>query len=267
MSEVHNEGRGMAKISCLTSPSRKGGSAGAKSCCNRNPQAFVALLLGAFALASPASLAAQSNVTGSIRNADRGVTLSKEGKFSGDAAREIGDQFAACVMNRHFAAANRALAMVPDSQEQYAALYKIFDQECWYTGGGVRVLAGGMEIQMTTNPVSFRNALFKAAVNKSFGASPLLELSAVSIMTRGRNAGMVAFADCVIRLNRSASLRVIGAAAGSRAEADAIAALRPLLSQCLSPGNTVVLTKPSLSAAFSEAYYLEARAAQSAGKH
>jgi hypothetical protein len=222
------------------------------------------MLVILLAIGSSTSAMAQSSVTGSITNLDRPVTLSREGRFTGDEAREIGDQFATCILNRHYAAVGKALAMPSDSEEQYAALYKILDPECWTAGGGVRQM-GGMDVEMTTNPISFRSSLFKVYVKKNFARVPL-EFVAPPLPATGRNAGMVAFADCVIRLDVRTSLSLIMSTAGSKAEDEAIHALRPHLNQCLAPGNTVALSKSSLSSAISEAYYREARAAQLVGK-
>ncbi|MEG3155025.1 hypothetical protein U1700_09035 [Sphingomonas sp. RB1R13] len=223
------------------------------------------MLVILLAIVSSTSAMGQSSVTGSITNLDQPVTLSREGRFTGDEAREIGDQFATCVLNRHYAAVGKALSMPSDSEEQYAALYKILDPECWTTGGGMRHMAGGMDVEMTTNPISFRSSLFKVYVKKNFARVPL-EFVAPPLSATGRNAGMVAFADCVIRLDVRTSLSLIISTAGSKAEGEAVRALRPHLNQCLAPGNTVALSKASLSSAISEAYYREARAAQLVGK-
>ncbi len=214
---------------------------------------FLVLLLMLF---SPAVAAAQSTVTGSIRSGDAPATLSEEGIYVGDAGRAFGDKFATCVINRHSTPAAKALSMVPDSAEQYAALHRVFDSEC--------LANSGMNVQLDSNPISFRSSLYKAFVRKLYAKTPLT-LAAVPIATSGRNAYMIAFADCVVRLESQLSLRLILAVAGTSAERAVINGLKPQMAQCLMPGNTVTLTKSSLSAAISEAYYREATAARLVG--
>lgn len=206
-------------------------------------------------LSNPVAAFAQSNVTGSIITTDA-ATLSEEGRFVGDAARAFGDKFATCVVNRHYIKTVKALALAPDSAEQFTALHKVFDSKC--------ILSGGMNVEMQSNPVSFRNSLYKALVRKSFARTPFI-LAAAPISTTGRNAGMIAFADCVVRLDSQASLRLILAVAGTSKERAAIDGLRPQLGQCLTPGKTVSLARSSFSAAISEAYYREAKASQPVG--
>jgi len=218
--------------------------------------------IAALALTVSAPALAQGGATGSIRGNDSTASLPWEGRFTGDAARAISDQFAACVVKRHSSPVIKALKMGRDTPEQYKALHVFLDPECW-GGNGLESQRSGDDIEMTTNPFSFRAALFKAVVKQNFSRHPA-PFSTQAVVAAGLRDINVKFADCVVRRDPATALKVLMSKAGTTAEASALAALNPQMSQCLVEGATLSFSKPTLVAYLAEAYFLEAEAAKNA---
>jgi len=211
------------------------------------------------ALASTVPALAQ---TGSIRSNDAPATLPREGRFTGDAARAISDKFAACVVKRHYQPVIKALQMERDTPDQYKALHRLLDPECW-GGNGLENQSSGNDIQMTTNPLSFRGALAKAVVRKDFERHPAT-FGAVAVASGNEGDRWFQMADCIVRRDPATSLRLLVAVAGTSQELAAIDALKPQMSECLFQGDTVVFTKDLLVSNLAEAYVREAQAPRSA---
>src|SRR5262245_8794476 len=83
----------------------------------------LALFLMALVVAAP--VAAQS-----IIPRERTATAEREGKFSGDVARKVMDQFAACVVDRRRKQVLEALAFPPDSPEQNEIFGELVRLDC-----------------------------------------------------------------------------------------------------------------------------------------
>ena len=205
----------------------------------------------------------QSAATGSYINTDKAVSVSEEGRITGDAARAIGDAFADCVVRRHYRPALNALNMARDSAEQYNALHRILDQECWAGSGSVR-RAEGVEIHMTTNPISFRNGLYKALVRRDY-AKIVLAKSEDAILGSAGQSPILRFSTCLTKRNPASSLRLALSLAGSKAERAAFDQLQPQFGLCLYQGESLALTVRGLATALPEAYYRTAEAAQTVG--
>jgi hypothetical protein len=217
----------------------------------------------ALALAVPASALAQGVTTGSVRSNDAPATLPWEGRFTGDAARAISDQFAACAVKRHDQPVIKALQMGRDTPEQYKALQRFLDPECW-GGNGLESRSSGNDIEMRTNPFSFRGALFKALVKQDFARHPE-PFSAEPTVAAGLQDVHLKLADCVVRRDPATALRILVSKAGSSDEASGLAALNPQMSQCLVEGATISFTKANLVAYLAEAYFLEVQASKTSG--
>jgi hypothetical protein len=219
--------------------------------------------IAVLALAFTVPVLAQAGSTGSIRSDDAAATLPKEGHFTGDAARAISDKFATCVVKRHYQPVIKALQMDRDTADQYKALHRLLDAECW-GGNGLESQSSGYDIEMTTNPFSFRGALLKAVVGRDFSRHGA-PFSTEPLVSAGLSDGRLKLADCVVRRDPATALQVLVAKSGTSAEASALAALNPQMSQCLGEGITLSFSKATLVAYLAEAYFLEAEAAKSAG--
>jgi hypothetical protein len=213
-----------------------------------------------FAVGLSALARAQAGTTGSVRGDDTTATLPDEGVFTGDAARAISDKFAACAVKRHGPAVIKALRMERDTPEQYKALRRFLDAECW-GGNGLESQSTGNDVEMTTNPVAFRGALAKAVIKQNFSRHPE-PFSADPVVAAGLHAVNIKFADCVVRRDPGTALQAVVAAAGTSAEGSALAALNPQMSQCLPPGVTLSFNKGTLVAYLAEAYFLEVEASK-----
>jgi hypothetical protein len=80
------------------------------------------------------AIPAFAQATGSIRSGSAPVSV-PEGRSTGDAARAVMDNFAACVVKRHYAPVIKSLAFKRDTSEQYNALHRLLDAECWGGNG------------------------------------------------------------------------------------------------------------------------------------
>lgn len=221
----------------------------------------VVAMATAMAMATPAL----GQASGSIRSDDAPVTLPHEGSFTGDAGRAISDKFAACVVRRHYQPVINALEMERDTAEQYKALHRLLDAEC-FGGNGLDSQSNGYDIEMTTNPFSFRGALVKAVVRRDSAGHPQ-SFSAEPIVAAGLHDVNLKFADCVVRRDPANSLKVLAANAGTSAEAAALGALQPQMGQCLESGLAISFSKGTLVDYLGEAYFLEAEAAKAAAPH
>jgi len=217
------------------------------------------LALIAFVL-SPGS-AAFAQATGSIRGDTAPISV-PEGRVVGDPARAIMDKFAACVVRRHHSPVIKSLQMEREAAEQYEAIHKLLDAECW-GGNGLENQSSGSDVELTAAPFSYRAALFKAVIKHDFAAHPVTFISEPTVAAGLHNVDLK-FADCVVRSDPAAALRAVVATAGSSEEAAAVGALGPQMSDCVASGLTLSFTKVTLLAYLAEAYFLEAEAAESA---
>lgn len=216
-----------------------------------------ALTLCAAALVATAT-AAQGQVTGSIRSDTTPVDV-PEGRSTGDAARLVSDNFALCIVKRHYPQVIKMLAGPPDAMHDYKFLPKLMEGECFTGSDAVGRAYGGGSVDITTNPVSFRGALYKALVRHDFGRRPAT-FGSTALVLSGDNLQVHQFADCVVRADPESSRKLILAVAGTSAEPEAIGVLRPLLEKCTPPNTRMAFSKGNLIGYLAEAYYREADA-------
>jgi hypothetical protein len=204
------------------------------------------------ALVVTAPVAAQTIIPG-----EGPASTDEEGTFTGDAARKVMDQFAACILDRRRKIVLDALAMPPDSPEQNNEFRYLSKTECI------------ADAQMHFNGPAFRASLYKALVRKQFGRKevfPVAESATSETMQEGNvpsvlnKAGLLKFASCVIHKDPTNARTAILATAGSPNEHDAMAALANVYGQCLYADNKLHLSKGNLLALLAEAYYRDASA-------
>ena len=206
-----------------------------------------------------ASAAAHGQTTGSMLG--DGPIDAPEGRTVGDKARAIGDVFATCVVRRHYVQVKKALAAPADMAADNRSLPAFLDSECLSgTDTGTMRHVGGADVELQTNPVSFRGSLYKALVRKDFARSALT-VAATAPALGGYNGTALAFADCVVRHDTASSLQLLQAPAGFASEAAAVTALRPAFAQCITPGAQFRFSRGSLVGFIAEAYYREATTA------
>ncbi|MDB5677591.1 hypothetical protein [Sphingomonas bacterium] len=198
--------------------------------------------------------------TGSIRSNTAPIEV-PEGRSTGDVARAVSDNFALCIVKRHYPQVVKMLAPPLDTAHDFKFLPKLMDGEC-FTGSSAVGREYGMDsVEMNTNPVAFRGALYKALVRKDFGRRPAT-FGAAALVMSGDNSGVLQFAGCVVRADPGNSLKLLQAVAGAPAEQAAIGALKPRFDQCTPPGVQHAFSKGSLIGYLAEAYYREADASK-----
>jgi hypothetical protein len=197
--------------------------------------------------------AAQGQETGSIRGDTASVDV-PEGRSTGDAARAVSDNFALCIVKRHYVQVLKTLAGPQDAAHDFKFLPKLMDGECFTGSSSVGRSGGTDEVEMNTNPVSFRGALYKALVRKDF-ARRAATFGPVGSPITGDNSQIHQFADCVARADPDNTLKLVRTTAGNPIEQTAIGALRPHLDQCTPQGAQMAFSKGNLIGYLAEAYY------------
>lgn len=220
--------------------------------------AFVVVTVGAVA-------AVHAQITGSVRSGTDPIDV-PEGQSRGNAARAISDTFALCVVKQHYIQVRKMLAPPRDMSRDYKDLPKLMDNDCFMGSSSVARGYGTSSVEMTTNPVAFRGALYKALVRKDF-ARRAATFGGTALVMAGDNASNLQFADCVARAGPDDSLKLIRAIAGSPAETAAIGDLKPRLDQCTPPGTQMAFSRGNLVGYLAEAYYREADASKPAGSN
>lgn len=190
---------------------------------------------------------------------ERPATADREGKFTGDLARKVMDQFAACVLDRKRKLVMQALAMPSDSPEQNELFGKFARVDCIASA------------ELRFSGPGFRGSLYKALVRKQFGrreifAAPAPGASAEAVPdANGRRVsgepGYLKFASCVIHSDPANARDAILSTAGSPNEDAAVVALQKVYGQCLYEDDTLQLPKAMLLGFLAEAYYRDGNAA------
>ena len=206
------------------------------------------------ALAMAAPLVAQS-----IIPREGPASADREGTSTGDVARRVMDQFAACVLDRRRKLVLQALAMPSDSPEQNKEFGYLVKTECIWSA------------ELRFNGPAFRGSLYKALVRKQFGRKEVFPAQASGAsskttpdgdgMTAVGEAGILKFASCVIQKDPTNARVAILSTAGSPNEDGAMAALANVYGQCLYEDNTLRFGKGRLIGFLAEAYYRDASAA------
>lgn len=207
--------------------------------------------------------AAQAQETGSMRPDSAPIDVA-EGRSTGDAARAVYDNFALCIVKRHYLQVRKALAGPPNLAKDYESLPKLMDKACFFGSGSVGRIGGGQSVELTTNPLSFRGALYKALVRKDYLRRPV-PFGPTALTMTGDNSDAIQFAGCVVRHDPEGSLKLFKASAGTTVERAAIAALTPHLDQCSAQGRSI--PRGILIGFLAEAYYREADASKSTSSH
>ena len=187
------------------------------------------------------------------------ATADREGTFSGDIARKVMDQFAACVLDRRRKLVLQALAMPSDSPEQNKEFGYLVKTECIASA------------ELRFNGPAFRGSLYKALVRKQFGRKEVFPAPAPGADTQQAppqgtavsflvETGLVKFASCVIHQDPANARDAILSTAGSPSENDAMAALANVYGQCLYEDDTLHLSKSRLIGLLAEAYYRDGNA-------
>jgi hypothetical protein len=184
------------------------------------------------------------------------ASTDREGTLTGDLARKVMDQFAACVLDRRRKLVLGALAMPADSPEQNKEFSYLAKTECIASA------------EMRFNGPAFRGSLYKALVRKQFGRKDVFpapapvagsEATPEGSDTRSvGDTGLLKFASCVIHKDPANARDAILSTAGSPNEHDAMAALANVYGQCLYADNTLHFSKGRLIGLLAEAYYREA---------
>jgi hypothetical protein len=205
------------------------------------------------ALVVAAPVAAQS-----IIPRERPASADREGSFSGDIARKVMDQFAACVLDRRRKPVLEALAMPSDSAEQNERFRYLAKTECIASA------------QLRYNGPAFRGSLYKALVRKQFGRKEVFPAPAPGTSSQTLpeengtrllgETGILKFASCVIHKDPANARVAILATAGSPNEDDAMAALANVYGLCLYEDDTLRFGKGRLIGLLAEAYYRDASA-------
>ena len=187
------------------------------------------------------------------------ATSDREGTSTGDIARKVMDQFAACVLDRKRKLVLQALAMPSDSAEQNKEFSYLVKTECIASA------------ELRFNGPAFRGSLYKALVRKQFGRKEVFPAPAPGASSQATPEGNdtislgettpLKFASCVIHKDPANARDAILSTAGSPNENDAMAALAKVYGQCLYQDNTLRFSKGSLIGLLAEAYYRDASAA------
>jgi hypothetical protein len=211
----------------------------------------ITALLVALAVAAP--VAAEG-----IIPRERPATTDREGTSTGDIARKVMDQFAACVLDRKRKLVLQALALRSDSPEQNKEFSYLVKTECIASA------------ELRFNGPAFRGSLYKALVRKQFGRKDVFPAPAPGANSQTNPEGTVAsvldatgllkFASCVIHKDPANARDAILSTAGSPNENDAMAALAKVYAQCLYADSTLHLSKGNLIGWLAEAYYRDASA-------
>lgn len=213
----------------------------------------ITAFLMALVVTAPAPVAAQS-----IIPRERPATADREGKFTGDLARKVMDQFAACVLDRKRKLVLQALAMPSDSPEQNELFGKFARVECIASA------------ELRFSGPGFRGSLYKALVRKEFGRKEVLPAPAPGAGSETiadangtklfGEAGLLKFASCVIHKDPANARVAVLSTAGSPNEDVAMVALQNVYGQCLYQDDTLRVSKSRLLALLAEAYYRDASA-------
>ena len=182
----------------------------------------------------------------------KAAVLSNRKMSDDDKARQVTHDFAACMLRREATRFEAALAVFPVTSS-YKALARVADSDCLYAG------------QLRMPPTLLRGSAFRALYTRDFAAvAPLQASSRMDYLGEAGadeqariRATLTEFGSCVARTNPSASRALVLADVATREEADAIAALRSSLGDCLRDG-TLKLSRAVLQSILAEVLYREA---------
>jgi hypothetical protein len=163
-----------------------------------------------------------------------------------DEARDMMNRYGVCIAKAHRTDVQRVLSLPEEAIDK--ALRKLATSDC---------LIGG-RLQMS-EPL-FRGALYRALYIREFGSKSSESLAVPGLAPESSSAGnntapMYIFSNCVVRLSPEHAREFVMAQTATRAEKEAIEALRPALADCLPPKQQVSFTPWGLQASLSEALY------------
>ena len=164
-----------------------------------------------------------------------------------DQAREIMNRYGYCIVTKHLGGVRRALAM-PDEAQQTEALRKLATEDCLFNG------------RLKMSPTLFRGAVYRAMYIRDFGmmsdqtraiVTPVAGQASVEVDA----APSITFGGCVAKLAPDATRELVISNVATPLEKKAIAALRPVLGDCVPPKQQVRVTVRGLQATLAESLY------------
>lgn len=170
-----------------------------------------------------------------------------------DRARDLMNRYGLCVVKQHYGLVQRAIAQTDDAA-QTRALAKIAQDDCLSTG------------TLKMSPLLFRGAVYRALYMRDYALMSRDTLAALVATKLADDQVSINFGACVAKLSPDGARALVVSDPGSTAEKNAIATLRPALSDCLPPKAQVRITMSGLQATLSEALYKRMVALQHAAQ-
>jgi hypothetical protein len=206
------------------------------------------------------SMAAAAGAASSAFDPALGYDSPRASVSNEDWSRLVSQQVAACLLRKHPAAVLKAIREEPWEPNASRTLADALDPNC----------LGTAEVVMP--PDLFRGALYQLLYREHFASkAPTLPPAPPSDFTAAMTSNLTEeakaqlalrqFGDCVVRRDLADANTLILTVPGSDQENNALAALMPHLSACLSAGMRWTLTRGSISGLLSEVIYREATAA------
>ncbi len=170
-----------------------------------------------------------------------------------DRARDLMNRYGLCVVKQHFGLVRRAIAQTDDAA-QTRALAKIAGDDCLSTG------------RLRMSPLLFRGSVYRALYIRDYALMPRDTLAALVATKLSDDQVSIDFGACVAKLSPDGARALVLSDPATTAEKNAIASLRPSLSDCLPPKAQVRVTMSGLQATLSEALYKRMVALQQAAQ-
>lgn len=219
----------------------------------------IAALLVALAVPSLSFAQGSDEPVGSIIPRAKPATVDRASK--GDAARQVFDDFAACLLGRRKRPVLDALALPSGSAEQNEAFRRLVTSQCIFSG------------ELHFGAETFRGSFYTALVRSKFGrkgASLVAEPAdyakasspGVGVPPSPYLVGLLNFASCVVHKDPENARVAVIATAGSPKEDAAMAELAKVYDQCVYSDTTLRFSKGSLVGLLAEAYYREGSASK-----
>ena len=222
------------------------------------------LIVSAVALAASTMAVAQSRYqqdTGSLLPVPERARIPDSGDQA-ERSRLVLAQFARCTVDRR-ATQLRKLLVLPLDKLSGASWGALADDEC---------LAGG---EIRFKPILLRGAVFVElyrrqmkggqAAHFSFKAAPYQPTTVANTGTL--DDALLAFADCIVGLDRVDASAMVVAGTASREQDGALGRLRPSLGSCLPQGQKISLSRPVLEGSIAEILFRGPAQARPAESH
>lgn len=221
------------------------------------------LIVSAVALAASTMTVAQSRYqrdTGSLLPVPERARIS-DGGDQAERSRLVLAQFARCTVDRR-ATQLRKLLVLPLDKLNDANWRTLADDEC-LASGEIRfkpiLLRGAIFVEL------YRRQMKEGRAARSFKAAPYQPTTVAE--PGALDDALLAFADCIVGLDRTDASAMVVAATASRAQDGALARLRPSLGSCLPQGQKISLSRPVLEGSIAEILFREPAPTQPAESH